>query len=258
MIYFLSDAHIGSRAMGDGGEHQQRFIALIERLSEDATAFYLLGDIFDYWYEYLWRDRSKEEYRPLLNCLRAITDRGIEVHYFTGNHDIWVFGWLEKQTGVILHRREEVLTISGKRCMLAHGDGLIPANYLSQFPKDIQKKIGRFMRLRALFHNPVAQQLFRLMPPALGNKIGYGWAKSSREKEMANPCPYKGENREELVLYAKEHEKQEHIDYYIFGHRHIELDLLLASDARVLILGDCFRQWTYAKMTEEGEVTIDN
>ncbi len=255
MVYFLSDAHIGSRAMDDAG-HQGRFVALLEELSKDATAVYLLGDIFDFWSEYFWRDASKQEYEPVLDCLKAMTDRGIPVHYFIGNHDIWTYGELAKRTGVIVHRKAEVMTIAGKKCLLAHGDGLVPSNYLEQFPKEVQKKIRSFMRLRRLFHNPVAQFLFRLVPPAWGNKLGYEWAKRSRQKELANPCGYKGENKEELVLFAKEKEKTEHFDYYIFGHRHIELDLELASGARVVILGDCFRQWTYAAMDEQGKLEL--
>ena len=261
MVYFLSDAHIGSRAMDDAG-HQERFVSLLNDLGKDATAIYLLGDIFDFWSEYFWRDASKREYEPLLDCLKAMTDRGIPVHYFIGNHDIWTYGELAKRTGVIVHRKPEVMTIAGKKCLLAHGDGLVPSNYLEQFPKEVQKKIRSFMRLRRLFHNPVAQFLFRLVPPAWGNKLGYEWAKRSRLKELAHPCGYKGENKEELVLFAKEYEQSQmanhksQIDYYIFGHRHIELDLELVSGARVVILGDCFRQWTYAAMTVQGSLDL--
>ena len=255
MIYFLSDAHIGSRAVDDSG-HQQRFVQLLEQLSQDATAFYLLGDIFDFWSEYVWPDKSKEEYKPLLDCLKSLTDRGIPVHYFIGNHDIWTYGQLAERTGVIVHRKPELMTIAGKRCLLAHGDGLVPGDYLTRFPKQVQKKIRSFMRLRRLFHNPVAQTCFRLVPPAWGNRFGYNWARQSRLKELANPCDYKGENQEELVLYAKEQECTQHLDYYIFGHRHIELDLELAGGARVIILGDCFRQWTYAAMTEQGQLQL--
>ena len=277
MIYFLSDAHIGSRAMDDP-QHQVRFVALLEELAHDASAIYLLGDIFDFWAEYVWHDPSKEEYKPLLDCLRSLTDRGVAVHYFIGNHDIWTYGQLAERTGVIVHRRPELMTIAGKRCLLAHGDGLVPTDYIKQFPREIQKKIRSFMRLRRLFHNPVAQFFFRLVPPALGNRIGYNWAKNSRLKELANPCDYKGENREELVLYAKEQERlavshwplavgsqepkaksqKPSIDYYIFGHRHIELDLELATGARIIILGDCFRQWTYASMSPDGKVVLDS
>ncbi len=250
--------------MDDAG-HQERFVSLLNDLGKDATAIYLLGDIFDFWSEYFWRDVSKREYEPLLDCLKAMTDRGIPVHYFIGNHDIWTYGELAKRTGVIVHRNPEVMTIAGKKCLLAHGDGLVPSNYLEQFPKEVQKKIRSFMRLRRLFHNPVAQFLFRLVPPAWGNKLGYEWAKRSRLKELAHPCGYKGENKEELVLFAKEMESSQEpraksqepkTDYYIFGHRHIELDLELATGARVIILGDCFRQWTYAAMDEQGKLEL--
>jgi UDP-2,3-diacylglucosamine hydrolase len=103
--------------------------------------------------------------------------------------------------------------------------------------------------LRKVFHNPVLQFLFRLLPPAWGNAFGYEWAKRSRLKELAHPCGYKGEEKEELVLFAKEMEQQgKHHDYYIFGHRHIELDLMLSRDSRIMILGDCWQQFTYGKM----------
>ncbi len=257
VIYFLSDAHIGSRALDDREEHQQRVVALLHKLAEDATAIYLLGDMFDYWFEYRWRDRSKAEYRPFLDALRRLTEQGIAVHYFVGNHDLWTFGELEKQTGVIMHREPCEAVLCGKTVWLGHGDGVVPSNYDRQLPPELRRKVRRFMRLRAFFHNPVAQGLFRWVPPHWGNAFGYGWARRSRMKELQHPCPYKGEAREELVLYAKEQEQRgNHHDYYIFGHRHIELDLQLTRNSRILILGDCWRLWTYACMNEKGEITL--
>ncbi len=249
MIYFLSDAHLGSRAIDNPEAHQQTLIDMLNSMARDATAIYLLGDIFDFWCEYFWRDRSKEQYRPFLQTLRAITDKGIAVQFFIGNHDIWTFGWLEKETGVVVHRKPQSVVINGKKLFLAHGDGLVPSNYLQQLPQKVQKKIRQFIFLRAVFHNPILQCLFRLIPPALGNAFGYEWAKNSRLKELARPCPYKGEEKEELVLFAKEQEQMgNHHDYYIFGHRHIELDLMLSRDSRIMILGDCWQQFTYAQM----------
>ena len=257
MVYFLSDAHLGSRAVEDFAGHQQRLVDLLRTMSADATAIYLLGDMFDFWYEYAWRDASKEQYRPFLDTLRRLTDSGVKVHYFIGNHDIWTFGWLARETGVTVHRGPLTQTVCGKVVYMAHGDGIVPAHYLQTFPKPIRKKIRRFMRLRALFHHPIPQALFRLVPPAWGNSFGYEWARKSRLKELAHPCPYKGENAEELVLYAKEQEQQgNHHDYYIFGHRHIELDLQIARDSRVVILGDCWRLWTYARMDEKGNIIL--
>lgn len=264
MIYFLSDSHIGSRALPDRAAHQQQVVALLRTLAADATEVWLLGDVFDFWYEYLWPDRSKEEYKPILEQLRAMTDAGIAVHLITGNHDLWTFGQLTRQTGITVHHTPQTVTRCGKKLFLAHGDGLVPDNYLQAFPPKIQRRIRRFIFLRHIFHNPVLQQLFRLLPPALGNRFGYNWACHSRQKEIASPCGYKGENMEELVLWAKQHRG---CDYYLFGHRHIELDLELApvsgagedsQPPRVLILGDTFRQWTYARMDESGRVCMLN
>lgn len=257
MVYFLSDAHLGSRAIADPTLHQQQLVQLLTHIAKDATEIYLLGDMFDFWYEYIWKDKSKEQYRPFLNTLRQITDKGIPVHYFIGNHDIWTFGWLQRQTGVILHRTATSATICGKRVFLAHGDGIVPDNYLNTLPKPIQNKIRKFMWLRAFFHHPIPQALFRIVPPVWGNAFGYEWAKRSRYKELQHPCPYKGEQNEELVLYAKQQERlNDHHDFYIFGHRHIELDLLISNNSRVIILGDCWKLWTYAKMDPQGTITL--
>ncbi len=240
MIYFLSDIHLGSRVIQDPEEHQQKVVTLLQSMSKDATAIYLLGDVFDFWCEFFWG--NPKGYDLFLDQLKSMTDKGIAIHFFIGNHDIWTFGWLAKRTGVQVHREPATLELNGKRCFLAHGDGLGTTN-------------KKFLFLRKIFHNPVLQFLFRLLPPCLGNYIGYTWAKNSRQKELHRPIGYKGENREELVLFAKQHEG---IDYFIFGHRHIELDLELANHARVLILGDMFKLWTYAQMDEQGNMMLMN
>ena len=283
MYYFISDAHLGSRAMTNPEEHQQKLVNLLRVMEDDAAGVFLLGDIFDFWYEYLWEcypakpetdaiPRSKRFFAPVLQQLRRMTDKGIEVHFFIGNHDIWTFGGLARMTGVTVHHRGEEITLNGKRCYLAHGDGLVPSGYIDALPRVVKRKIRRFIFLRSVFHHPAAQALFRLVPPAWGDAFGYEWAKRSRLKELANPFPYKGENREELVLWAKEQEglctpstehrepstehREPRTDYYIFGHRHIELDLQLASQSRVVILGDFFRQFTYASLDADGVLML--
>lgn len=259
MIYFLSDAHLGSRAISDPLAHQQTVIGMLRKMSEDAISIYLLGDIFDFWCEYFWGDTDKEQYQPFLQTLKQITSKGIDIHFFIGNHDIWTFGWLANETGVIVHRKPQSVVIGGKKVFLGHGDGLVPQNYLAQLPTPIQRKIQRFIFLRKLFHNSFLQVLLRLLPASWGNELGYEWAKRSRLKEKSSPCPYKGEEKEELVLFAKEQEAQgNHHDFYIFGHRHIELDLMLSRDSRIMILGDCWQQFTYAQMDEKGMAMLSN
>ena len=265
MVCFLSDAHLGSRVIADPEAHQREVVRLLGLMAEKAEVICLLGDIFDFWYEYLWEagatldnpPAGKKQFAGILKCLKRLTDSGIEVHYFIGNHDIWTFGWLEKVTGVHVHRTLWETEFYGKKVLMAHGDGLVPQDYLQSLPVEIQRKIRAFMRLRAFFHHPVPQFLFRLLPPRWGDNFGYEWARRSRQKEIDKPCPYKGENKEELVLYAKEQEMQgRHHDLYVFGHRHIELDLELAGGSRVLVLGDCFRQWTYAQLDKNGNISM--
>lgn len=259
MIYFFSDAHLGSRAIDDFGAHQQTLISMLRSMEKDATAIYMLGDIFDFWCEYFWRDEMKEQYRPFLQTIKDLTDRGIEVHFFIGNHDIWTFGWLKEQTGMVIHRKPETVHICGKRVFLAHGDGLVPSQYVQQLPSRIKRKIKQFIFLRKLFHSPILQFCFRLLPSRWGNEFGYEWAKASRLKEKDGTYPYKGEDKEELVLFAKEQEQMgHHHDLYVFGHRHIELDLMLSRNSRMMILGDCWRMFTYAQLDEQGTIILNN
>ncbi|MCQ2343197.1 MAG: UDP-2,3-diacylglucosamine diphosphatase [Paludibacteraceae bacterium] len=251
MVYFLSDAHLGSKVIKNPLEHQQKIIQLLAQWKQDADEIYLLGDIFDFWYEYIWTNRDKQPFNPFLDTLRQLTQQGIQVHYFIGNHDIWTFGWLQQRTGIILHRQPLSATIYGKSVFLAHGDGLVP-----QSMRDLPP-VRAFLRLRAFFHHPVPQQIFRLLPPCIGNAFGYEWARRSRLKEINHPCPYKGENREELVLFAKEQEMTRHYDYYIFGHRHIDLDLMITPQSRVVVLGDMFKLFTYATLSPQGEIILN-
>jgi UDP-2,3-diacylglucosamine hydrolase len=259
MIYFLSDAHLGSLAIERGWVQQKKLIDMLEMMSKDAVSIYMLGDMFDFWMEYFHHDKAKRQFSPFFKELRKLAKQGIRIHFFTGNHDMWTFGGIDQLSGAEVHYEPCTIKRYGKSLYLAHGDGLLPTDWEKLYPKDVQRKIRQFIKLRKIFHNPFLQLCFRSLPPAWGNKFGYGWAKKSRLKEFANPCPYKGEDKEELVLFAKDQEQRgNHRDYYIFGHRHIELDLQIASGSRVVILGDCFKLWTYAKLDTKGNLTLNN
>ena len=257
MVYFISDVHLDTLALDNTWEHQRRFIEMLNSIKHDATHIYLLGDIFDFWFEYYRRDKSKERYATVIRCLKHLTKRGIHVHFFTGNHDMWTFGGLRRMTGMYIHHRSYIVELCGKRIYMAHGDALVPSGYLASLPPKLRRKVKRFIRLQKIFHNKTLQFLFRCLPPKWGNAFGYNWAKKSRLKELKHPVGYKGEDNEELVAFAKEQEQLgQHCDYYVFGHRHIALDLPIATDSRVIILGDCFRQWTYAKMDADGAMQL--
>ena len=232
-IYFLSDAHLGSRAIAHSRTQERRLVNFLDQIKDKAAAVYLLGDMFDFWYEF--KTVVPKGYTRFLGKLSELTDRGVEVHYFTGNHDLWCGDYLEKECGVVLHRAPITCEIYGKLFYLAHGDGL----------GDPDKK---FKLLRTLFHSHTLQCLFSALHPRWSIELGLTWAKHSRMKRAGGKEPdYMGEDREHLVLYSKEYLKlHPDINFFIYGHRHIELDLMLNRNTRVLILGDWITTFTYA------------
>ena len=232
-VYFLSDAHLGSRAIPHSRTQERRLVNFLDSIKCKASAVYLLGDMFDFWYEF--RLVVPKGYTRFLGKLSELTDLGVEVHFFTGNHDIWCGDYLEKECGVILHRQSLTTEIYGKTFYLAHGDGL----------GDPDRK---FKFLRALFHSHTLQTLFSAIHPRWSVELGLSWAKQSRLKRVDGREPdYQGEQHEPLVLYTKSYLKSHpDINFFIYGHRHIELDLLLTSKTRMMILGDWINSFTYA------------
>ncbi len=232
-VYFLSDAHLGSRAIKHGRTQERRLVNFLDKIKDKAVAIYFLGDMFDFWYEF--KLVVPKGYTRFLGKLSELTDRGIEIHFFVGNHDLWCGDYLEKECGVILHREPLTCEIYGKVFFLAHGDGL----------GDPDRK---FRVLRSIFHSKVLQRLFSALHPRWSVDLGLAWAKHSRLKRVDGKEPsYMGEDKECLVKYAKSYLKEHaDINFFVYGHRHIELDLMLSSTARVLILGDWINNFTYA------------
>lgn len=232
-VYFLSDAHLGSRAIEHRRTQERRLVNFLDSIKDKAMAIYFLGDMFDFWFEY--KLVVPKGYTRFLGKISELTDRGVEVHYFTGNHDIWCGDYLEKECGVILHRQEVTTEIYDKTFFLAHGDGLGDPD-----PK--------FRFLRAVFHSRTCQTLFRMLHPRWGVDFGLEWAKHSRLKREGGREPeYQGEENEHLVCFAKAYlQTHPDINYFIFGHRHIELDLYLNRNSRVMILGDWINCFSYA------------
>ena len=243
-IYFLSDAHLGSLAIEHGRMQERRLVRFLDSIKTKARAVYLLGDMFDFWYEY--RYVVPKGYTRFLGKLSELTDMGVEVHYFTGNHDIWAYDYLARECGVVLHKQPLTVELYDKVFLLAHGDGLGDPDRSFKF-------------IRAVFHSRLCQRLFSALHPRWGVWFGLNWAKHSRIKHQQTDEPaYMGENKEHLVLYTKEYMKTHpEVDIYVYGHRHIELDLQmpvvedgLSPNAgkkrpRLIILGDWITQMTY-------------
>lgn len=234
-VYFLSDAHLGCRAIPHDRTRERRLTKFLDSIKDTAATVYLLGDIFDFWYEY--KTVVPRGHTRLLGKLSELTDSGVEVHYFTGNHDIWCTDYLKRECGIVLHTRPITVEIGDKVFFLAHGDGLGDDND------------HKFKLLSALFHNHTCQTLFSALHPRWAIPFALKCAAQSRIKHERNggDPPYAGEKKEPLVRFAKNYLKEHpEINFFIFGHRHIELDLMLTRQARLMILGDWVTQFTYA------------
>lgn len=230
MIYFVSDVHLGSLLDKDPRAHEQKLVRWLEMVRKDARAVYLMGDIFDFWYEY--KTVVPKGFVRLFGKIAELVDAGIEVHFFIGNHDLWTFGYFEKEIGMKVHYKPETVEYNGKKFFLAHGDGLL-------------RKEKKFRFLRAVFHHPFLQKLFGYVPPRIGQKLGYAWSKANRLSIMHRNNSYKGENEEELVVFSKKYVENHQVDFLVYGHRHVDLNLKLRNNAQMLILGDFINIYSY-------------
>lgn len=231
MIYFISDVHLGSLLNNNQREHEQKFVRWLNKISVDAKVLYLMGDIFDFWFEY--KMVVPKGYTRVFGKLASMIDSGIEIHFLTGNHDTWAFHYFQTEIGMKVHYKPILVQHNNQQFYLAHGDGLRKHGWKPHW-------------LSKLFHCKFLQRLFALVPPFVGQKLGYEWSRASRAKILKQDNRYKGENKEELIVFAKMHNEQHpNVDYYVFGHRHIDLLLQFKNNSQVLILGDFVSIFSY-------------
>ncbi|MDR0749310.1 MAG: UDP-2,3-diacylglucosamine diphosphatase [Tannerellaceae bacterium] len=234
-IYFASDSHLGARFHADPSAIEKKMVRWLDSIKADASAVWLLGDIFDYWFEYKYV--VPKGFVRLLGKLAELSDAGVEIHLFTGNHDVWMFDYLPKETGAIIHRNVLTTDLLGKRFFLGHGDEM-----------DYRSKAFRL--LRAVFHNRFCQWLYAAIHPRWTSGLALGWSLSSREGSFKREAgqEYQGEDGEYLVAFAKEYLKSHPgINFFIFGHRHIMLDLMLSHTCRLIIDGDFMTHFSYVE-----------
>lgn len=233
-VYFASDAHLGSRYLKDPMATERRLVRWLDTIKKDAASLWLLGDMFDYWYEYKYV--VPKGHVRFLGKLAELADSGVEVHIFTGNHDVWMFDYLPREIGATVHREPLTVDLLGKRFFLAHGD-------------EVDNRSRAFRFIRALFRNRLCQRLYAAIHPRWTFAFALGWSLSSRKKGLARQREtpgYLGEEDEYLVTFAKAYLRTHpDINFFIFGHRHILLDLMLSRTARLLVAGDWMRLFSY-------------
>ena len=235
-IYFASDFHLGIPDYESSLQRERMLVSWLDRVSSDAAEIFLMGDVFDFWFEY--KTVVPKGYIRLLGKLAQLADEGIPIHLFTGNHDIWAFEYLQKEIGIQLHRHPETHVMMGKKFYLAHGDGLGPGDNGYKF-------------LKKVFSNRFNQFLFRWLHPDIGAKMGLYFSGKSRLANMVKEDKKENLNRiedEMLYKYATGLLTGGLIaDFFVFGHRHRPADIELNHGCRMIILGDWLTNFTFAE-----------
>ncbi len=230
-IYFISDAHLGLYPAEKSAEREKLLLSWLNGIRQDASELYLLGDIFDFWHEY--RHVVPRGYTRLLGKLAELSDGGIRLHYFTGNHDIWITDYLPSEIGMTLYRHHVFREIDGYRFYIGHGDGLGSGE-------------TGYRLMKAAFTNKALQWIFARLHPDTAMAFGKWWSRKSRYSKGVTAEPYRGDDNEKQVLFARQFLVREPVDFFIFGHRHIPFDVRVGQNCRVVNLGDWISHFTYA------------
>jgi UDP-2,3-diacylglucosamine hydrolase len=230
-IYFLSDFHLGVPDKITSLSREKKIVAFLDAIKEDACMVFVLGDLFDFWFEY--RKVVPKGYVRILGKLAELTDKGIAVHFFVGNHDMWMSSYFENELNIPVYFHERPYDFNGKKFIIGHGDGLGPGDH-------------GYKLLKAVFRNPVCQFLFGLIPPAIGVSIAEFFSRKSRIATGNTDDQFLGEEKEWLIQYCKSVLQKEHVDYFIFGHRHLPIDFDFNVGSRYINLGDWIKYNSYA------------
>jgi len=235
-IYFLSDFHLGAPDHPLSLDREKYIVRFLEEIKKNAAEIFIVGDMFDFWYEY--RKVVPKGYVRLLGKLAELTDAGIPVHFFVGNHDMWMKGYFEKELNIPVYFEPKEFRRNGKSFFVGHGDGLGPEDHGYKFIKKI-------------FRNPLCQWLFGILPPAIGMGLANYLSRRSRLTTGHGEEQFYGEDKEWLIAYCREILKTKHLDYFVFGHRHLPIDFRLTDTSRYINLGDWINYFTYAAFDGE-------
>lgn len=244
-LYFITDAHLG--AGSDTMYRERELCALLDRIKEDAAKVVFLGDMFDFWFTYKYV--VPKGFIRLLGRMAEMADAGIELHFFVGNHDMWIFDYLKDEMDIIMHNDPCVLEYDGKRFLVGHGDGL---GHLDK----------RYDCLRRIFRSRLNQRLFSILPEWMTFGLATGWSRSSRKSHIRkdpNIFEYQGDDREGIVIYCRKRMEKEHFDYCVFGHRHTPLVREITADngtkSTYVNVGDWLMNRNYA-VYSDGTMTL--
>ncbi|MEN1785468.1 MAG: UDP-2,3-diacylglucosamine diphosphatase [Bacteroidota bacterium] len=230
-VYFASDNHLGAPSFKDSLPREKRFVAWLDHIKSDAGVVFLLGDLFDFWFEY--RTVVPKGFTRTLGKLAELTDSGIPVIYFVGNHDLWMNGYFEEELNIPVHHKPQQYNINGTTFFVGHGDGLGPGD------------LG-FKRMKKVFTNSTAQWFFKWVHPDIGVRLAQHLSVNNKIISGDADAQFLGADKEWLVQYCKRKLEGQHYDHFIFGHRHLPMEIALNEKSTYTNLGDWITYFTYA------------
>lgn len=229
-IYFSSDNHLGAPTKEASDPRERLFLHWLDEIKSDAAAIFLLGDLFDFWFEY--KTVVPKGFVRVLGKLGEIRDSGIPIYFFVGNHDLWMNGYFEEELNIPVYHKPQQFNMDGKLFLIGHGDGLGPGD-------------KGYKRMKKVFTNPLAQWLFRWLHPDIGVRLGQYMSVKNKLISGDEDIQFLGEEEEWLVQYAKRKLETKHYDYFVFGHRHLPMKIELEENSTYFNIGDWLVHFTY-------------
>lgn len=229
-VYFSSDNHLGAPTQELSRPREKKFVQWLDEVKEDAAAVFLLGDLFDFWFEY--KHVVPKGFVRVLGKLAEIRDSGIPIYFFVGNHDLWMNSYFEDELNIPVFHQPKEFIFNNKTFLIGHGDGLGPGD-------------KGYKRMKKVFTNPFSKWLYRWFHPDLGVPLAQHLSVKNKLISGDDDAKFLGEENEWLVQYAKRKLESKHYDYFVFGHRHLPMSIEVGKDSTYHNLGDWINYYTY-------------
>lgn len=230
-IYFASDQHFGAPSIKESAQRELKFVRWLDQVKEDAEAIFLLGDLFDFWFEY--KKVVPRGFVRVLGKLAEIRDRGIPIYFFVGNHDLWMTDYFETELNIPVYHKPKEFSFNNKLFFIGHGDGLGPGD-------------KGYKRMKKVFVNPFSKWLYRWLHPDIGVRLAQYLSVKNKLISGDEDVKFLGEEKEWLVRYAKRKLESKHYDFFLFGHRHLPLEIDISNTTKYINTGDWISHFTYA------------
>ena len=230
-IYFASDQHFGIPDIESSKLREKKFISWLDEIKIDAKAIFLLGDLFDFWFEY--KTVVPKGFVRVLGKIAELRDSGIPIYFFVGNHDLWMVNYFESELGIPVYHQPREFEFDGKNFLIGHGDGLGPGD-------------KGYKRMKKVFTHPLSKWFYRWLHPDLGVKLAQYLSTKNKLISGEEDVIFLGEDNEWLVQYAKRKLEEKHYDYFLFGHRHLPMEIKVGEKSTYINTGDWISHFTYA------------